>query len=90
MNKDNRIIQVFTRVNNKLLTEKYTYLICTRAKTSKKKSKTFLVKVEGKQKEYLSSLYPTTTPNTYNLDFKGVKYSLWLGQETATLKARNL
>jgi hypothetical protein len=88
MNKDTIIS--FTRVNNKLSFENYTYLICTRAKTGKRKSKTFLVKVTGKEREYLSSLYPTSIQDTYNLDFKGVKYTLWLGQETATLKARSL
>jgi len=88
MTKDNRIIQVFTKVNNKLKAENYTYLICTRAKSSKKKAKTFLVKVEGKQREYLSSLYSTSTPDTYNLDYQGVKYTLELNRETAILRAR--
>jgi len=88
MCKDNRIIEVFTKVNNKLLTESYTYLICTRAKSSKKKAKTFLVKLEGIQREYLSSLYPTSTPDIYNLDYQGVKYTLELNLDTAILRAR--
>jgi len=88
MNKDREIS--FTRVNNKLTYENYTYLICKRVKSTKRKSETFLVKINGKEREYLSSLYPTPTQDTYNLDFKGIKYTLWLGQETATLKARSL
>jgi len=86
MNKDIKIS--FTRVNNKLLAENYTYLICTRAKTGKRKSKTFLVKITGKEREYLSSLYPTPIQDTFNLDYQGVKYTLELNQESAILRTR--
>jgi hypothetical protein len=86
MNKDIKIL--FTRVNNRLSFENYTYLICTRVKSTKRKSKTFLVKITGKEREYLSSLYPTPTQNTFNLDYQGIKYTLELNKETAILRTR--
>jgi hypothetical protein len=62
--------------NNQLLKEGVTFLIKERKVVTPKKPKLYLSSIKPTF-EYVSSLYPITE-NTYQIDYKGVKYKLIL------------
>ena len=62
--------------NNQLLKEGITFLIKERKSVTPKKPKLYLSSIKPTF-EYVSSLYPITE-NTYQIDYKGVKYKLIL------------
>tara|TARA_B100000795_G_scaffold224735_1_gene180239 strand:+ start:305 stop:577 length:273 start_codon:yes stop_codon:yes gene_type:complete len=77
---------ILERVGNKLIGERFTFLICTRAKATKKKASKFLLSLKGNERNYLSSLYPTSIPDSYKFEYKGKEYTLILSKTKALLK----
>ena len=75
------------RVGSKLIGTEFTFILSERLATTKKKGELFILNLKGKTREYISSLYPTSKPNTYNFDYKGNNFSLFLGKDMAILKA---
>ena len=57
-----------------------------RATTTTAKAQTFVLRVypTGKR-EYVSSLWDGTTPGTYALEYKGVRYTVTMTDEVATI-----
>jgi hypothetical protein len=62
--------------NNQLLKEGVTFLIKERKVVTPKKPKLYLSSIKPTF-EYVSSMYPLSE-NTYQIDYKGVKYKLIL------------
>ena len=62
--------------NNQLLKEGVTFLIKERKSVTPKKPKLYLSSIKPTF-EYVSSMYPISE-NTYQIDYKGVKYKLIL------------
>ena len=62
--------------NNQLLKEGVTFLIKERKVVTPKKPKLYLSSIKPTF-EYVSSMYPISE-NTYQIDYKGVKYKLIL------------
>lgn len=47
-----------------------------------KKPVLFLLRLTGKARQYVSSLYPTDIPNVFRFDEKGIRYLLNLNDKT--------
>ena len=89
MSKSTNYIETYNleRVGSKLIGSEFTFILSERLATTKKKGYLFILNLKGKTREYISSLYPTSTPDTYKFDYKGNNYTLFLGKENAILKA---
>jgi hypothetical protein len=67
---------------NTLSNTKHKFLVVQRENPTKKKGKSFLLHVDIKGKrEYVSSLYSTTTDNLFKFDYYGKEYRLVLIDE---------
>lgn len=67
------------------------FVIGTRQKTNKSKPEHFLLLMEGRDKPaiYFSSLYPTSEPNLFEVEYKRVRYSLVLDSDKAEMLLSN-
>lgn len=64
---------------NTLSNPNHKFLVVQRLKPTKKKGKSFLLHVDIKGKrEYISSLYTTSTDNLFKFDYYGKEYRLRL------------
>jgi hypothetical protein len=66
-------------------------IIGTRRNTNPHKAKHFLLLFEGRNKPaiYFSSLYPTTDPNTFGMEYEGERYELLLDSDKAEILLLN-
>ena len=89
MSKSTNYIETYNlkRVGSKLIGSEFTFILSERLTTTKKKRELFILNLKGETREYISSLYPTSIPDTYKFDYKGNNYNLFLGKESAILKA---
>lgn len=75
----------YKRQKNQLSGEGTKLLISTRKKPTKKKPALFmLIKVKDGY-NYVSSLYPTTSENEFELEYQGINYVLCLEDATAKI-----
>lgn len=88
----NRITGNYSRTGRKLTNDRTTLLLCTRqaGQVTESKAPTYLLRVspDGKR-SYLSSLYSTQTPQVYHMEVKGVRYTVQLDTEQATITEVN-
>lgn len=61
-----------------------TYLVCTRKQITPNKPHLFLLQVKP-LRQYISSLYGTSTLGQYNFDFNGSNYTLKLNEQRTEL-----
>jgi len=89
MNKNTNYSESYNlkRSGSKLIGSEFTFILSERTTTTKKKGSLFLLNLKGKYREYISSLYPTDTKDTYKFDYKGDNYTIFLGVENAILTA---
>ena len=88
IDKDSKAIETtynLDKEGSNLVGEKFGFILTTRAKPTKKKPKHFLLNI--KDREYISSLYPTSIKDTYKFDYKGKDYTLFVGTDKAILTA---
>lgn len=68
------------------LTGPVTLLLVHRAATTKAKADTFVLRVaEDGKRSYVSSLWDSSPPGTYALEYRGVRYALTLTDDAATV-----
>jgi len=60
------------------------YLVCTRKQITPNKPHLFLLQIKP-LRQYISSLYSTTTLGQYTFDFNGSKYTLKLKDQKAEI-----
>ncbi len=61
-------------------------LMVHRTSTTTAKAQTFVLRVHGTGKrEYVSSLWDGPTPGTYALEYKGLRYTVTMTDEVATV-----
>jgi len=75
------------RIGSKLIGSEFTFILSERTTTTKKKDSLFLLNLKGNKREYISSLYPTNTKDTYKFDYKGDNYTILIGTDNAILTA---
>ena len=70
------------------LTGPVTLLLVHRASTTKAKASTYVLRVadDGKR-SYLSSLWDSSPPGTYALEYRGIRYTVTLTDDAATVSA---
>lgn len=68
------------------LTGPTTLLLVHRASTTKAKASTYVLRVadDGKR-SYLSSLWDSSPPGTYALEYRGIRYTVTLTENAATI-----
>ncbi len=68
------------------LTGPVTLLLVHRASTTKAKASTYVLRVadDGKR-SYLSSLWDSSPPGTYALEYRGIRYAVTLTDDAATI-----
>ena len=67
---------------NTLSNSEHKFLVVERQSTTPKKGKNFLLHVDTKGKrEYISSLYTTSTDNLFKFDYYGKEYRLELSDQ---------
>ncbi len=81
-------MNTYSRKGNTLSDGVSTLLIAQRKRVTPSKSKYFLLKIIGKNRVYISSLYGKE-PN-YEFEYKGNRYTLTLDHTSATIKAKVL
>lgn len=66
-------------------------VIGTRQKTTKSKPEHFLLLMEGRSNPaiYFSSLYPTSEPNLFEVEYQRVRYRLVLNSDKAEISVLN-
>lgn len=70
------------------LTGPVTLLLVHRAATTKAKASTYVLRVaEDGKRSYVSSLWDSSPPGTYALEYRGVRYAVTLTDELATITA---
>lgn len=74
--QSNLTTYILKKVGSNLVGENFGFILTTRAKVTKKKTKHFLLNL--KDREYISSLYPTTTKDIYKFDYKNKSFTLLL------------
>ena len=74
--KANLTTYILKKVGSKLIGENFGFILSTRAKVTKKKTKHFLLNL--KDRVYISSLYATNTKDTYKFDYKSKGFTLLL------------
>lgn len=67
-----------------LIIKGQTYIISER-KNQGNKPTLFMLKLTGKARQYVSSLYPTDILNVYRFDYRGQQYTLDIEQKTINL-----
>lgn len=77
----------YSRIGNHITKSDMSFLICTRKKVTDQKAEKFLL-VKRPVKRYISSLFSTLIPGSYNFDFKDVKYMLKLKRIEAIITLR--
>lgn len=67
---------VYTKQGKKLIGKSFNFIISPRKKTTPSKAKSFLVCQDKKtgKRYYFSSLYPTSNPQQFKAEFKGIRY----------------
>ena len=84
MNTKVIIEPVYTKTGSKLIGNKHLLLLSQRSKPTKSKPKDFLLAVlPNGQRQYISSLYSTTTPGIYRIDYLGLSYQFTIKSEEA-------
>lgn len=79
MSKITQIEGQYQIKGNTLSNPKHKFLVVQRQKATQKKSKTYLLHVDIKGKrEYVSSLYTTSTDKVFKFDYYGKEYRLRL------------
>ena len=68
------------------LTGPVTLLLVHRASTTKAKASTYVLRVadDGKR-SYLSSLWDSSPPGTYAIEYRGIRYTVTLTDDAATI-----
>jgi len=76
----------YTRQGSKL-TGPTTLLLVHRASTTKAKASTYVLLVDptGKR-QYVSSLWDSSPPGTYALEYRGIRYTVTLTADLATVE----
>ena len=68
------------------LTGPVTLLLVHRAATTKAKADTFVLRVlDDGRRSYVSSLWDGPAPGTYALEYKGIRYTVTLTEDAATV-----
>ena len=68
------------------LTGPVTLLLVHRAATTKAKADTFVLRVlDDGRRSYVSSLWDSSPPGTYALEYRGIRYAVTLTADTATV-----
>jgi hypothetical protein len=78
----------YTRTGNTITDGASTYLIGQRKRVTPSKSQFFLLRIIGKKRSYISSLYGTY-PN-YEFEYQGKRFRLTLTDTTATIEHKLL
>lgn len=69
------------------LTGPVTLLLVHRAATTKAKADTFVLRVlDDGRRSYVSSLWDSSTPGTYALEYRGIRYTVTLTADLATVE----
>ena len=72
----------YQKKGNTLFNSEHKFLVVERQNSTPKKGKNFLLHVDTKGKrEYISSLYTTTTDNLFKFDYYGKEYRLELSDQ---------
>jgi hypothetical protein len=80
-------MNTYTRTGNTITDGESTYLIAQRKRTTPSKSTHFLLKLIGKRREYVSSLYGTYPE--YEYEHQGKRYTLSLDDTSATIARKD-
>ena len=76
----------YTRHGGKLTSTTTTLLLVHRAATTKAKASTYVLLVHPTGKRsYVSSLWDSPAPGTYALEYRGIRYTVTLTDEVATV-----
>ena len=68
------------------LTGPVTLLLVHREATTKAKANTFVLRVQDDgRRSYVSSLWDSSPPGTYALEYRGIRYAVTLTEDTATV-----
>jgi len=62
------------------------FIIGLRKKTTEKKPQNYLLILEGKQRSYFSSLYPTSIEGNYFAEYQGIRYDIVMNDSEAIIK----
>lgn len=70
------------------LTGPVTLLLVHRAATTKAKANTFVLRVlDDGRRSYVSSLWDSSSPGTYAIEYRGIRYTVTLTDDAATVSA---
>lgn len=80
---------IYQRKGKKLVKENLTLLLSERKETTEKRSKYFLISLRGNQKDsYISSLYEDESAGWFWFEYKGINYSIYLSDDSASVSFR--
>lgn len=70
------------------LTGPTTLLLVHRASTTKAKASTYVLRVaDDGRRSYVSSLWDSPSPGTYAIEYRGIRYTVTLTDDAATVSA---